>query len=59
MLFWGLIITKAKTGIAVAQTKDSEQVQASWKKIVKIVLIVAITSFVQTKYEPANQPNQI
>jgi hypothetical protein len=59
MLFWGLIITKAKTGIAVAQTKDSEEVQASWKKIIKIVLIVAITSFVQTRYDPTNQPNHI
>jgi hypothetical protein len=46
MLFWGLIIAKAKTGISVTQTKDSEQVQASWKKIVKIILVVGITSYV-------------
>ena len=55
MLFWGLIIAKAKTGISVTSSKDSDHVQASWKKVLKIVLVVGITSFIQTKYEPTTK----
>ena len=52
MLFWGLLVAKAKAGISSASNKDSQEVNASWKKIVKILVVVALTTFVQMKYEP-------
>ena len=52
MLIWGLIMAKAKAGISSASTKDTQEVSASWKKIVKIMVVVGLTTFVQMKYEP-------
>jgi hypothetical protein len=50
MLVWGLIVLKAKMGIAAAATKDSETLHSSWSRVVKMILIVGIVSFAQLKY---------
>jgi hypothetical protein len=52
MLIWGLIMAKAKAGISSASSKDSQEVTDSWKKVVKIMVVVGLTTFVQMKYEP-------
>jgi len=59
MLIWGLIMAKAKAGISSASSKDSSEVNASWKKIVKIMVVVGLTTFVQMKYEPKLASNQL
>ena len=46
MVIWGLIMAKAKAGVSSASTKDSQEVNASWKKIVKIMVVVGLTTFV-------------
>jgi hypothetical protein len=46
MLIWGLIMAKAKAGISSSSSKDSQEVTASWKKVVKIMVVVSLTTFV-------------
>jgi hypothetical protein len=61
MLIWSLFVAKAKVGFAASSSKDSEAVQSSWKRVVKILLVVGIMSVAQLKLDTsspkANQPS--
>ena len=61
MLIWSLLVAKAKVGFAASSSKDSEAVQSSWKRVVKILLVVGIMSVAQLKLDPSspktNQPS--
>ena len=52
MLIWSLLVAKAKVGFAASSSKDSETVQSSWKRVVKILLVVGIMSVAQLKLDP-------
>lgn len=46
---------KAKTGLNASNTKDNASVESSWKKIIKMVIVVAIVSFAQMKFDTSSQ----
>lgn len=51
MLIWSLLVAKAKVGFAASSSKDSESVQSSWKRVVKILLVIGIMSVAQLKLD--------
>lgn len=51
MLLWGLIAAKAKMGFVAATSTDSDTVQSSWKRVVKILVVVGILSLAQFKMD--------
>ena len=51
MLIWGLIAAKAKVGFVAATTTDSDAVQSSWKRVIKILIVVGIVSVAQFKID--------
>ena len=53
MLIWSLLVAKAKVGFTASSSKDSEAVQSSWKRVVKILLVVGIVSVAQLKLDPS------
>jgi hypothetical protein len=55
MLIWSLLVAKAKVGFAASSSKDSEAVQSSWKRVVKILVVVGIMSVAQLKLDPSSQ----
>jgi hypothetical protein len=54
MLIWSLLVAKAKVGFAASSSKDSDAVQSSWKRVVKILLVVGIMSVAQLKLDPSS-----
>jgi len=51
MLIWGLIAAKAKVGFVASTTTDSDAVQSSWKRVIKILIVVGIVSVAQFKID--------
>ena len=52
MLTWGLILAKLKAGLtASANSKDHQQVQSSWKRVVTLIIVVGIVSFAKVRIE--------
>ena len=46
-----MILAKAKSGYTAATTKDHKTVQSSWKNILTLLVLVAIATFAQIKFE--------
>lgn len=46
---------KAKAGLAASASKDTAIVEGSWKKIIKMVIVVALVSFAQMKFDTNTQ----
>jgi hypothetical protein len=56
MLIWGLIAAKAKVGFVASSSSDSDTVQSSWKRVMKILFVVGIVSVAQLKIDSGSAP---
>lgn len=56
VVLWGLVVTKAKEGMAAAQTKNATQVGCMAKKVSQLIVLILFTTIVQFSGEVAKIP---